>query len=95
MAIKLTSRTMAGGNGHEHISQLGWVQDGTDNKGVSSRDDIVTFIDKNGNQSVYCPDQKGGPSAWVHVNSNGYVRYPQTKADNRWTNNLLALPLMR
>jgi hypothetical protein len=31
-------------------------------------------------------------SAWVHVHSNGHVKYVRTVADDRNTGNLLALP---
>jgi len=93
MALKCTSRRMSGGNGHEHIVALGWVQDGPGQSGMMSIHEMVAYIDRNGNSAVWCPDQTGGPSAWVHVNSNGVQRYVQTFADGRWTNNLLALPL--
>lgn len=93
MAIKLTHRRMNGGASHQHIGTLWWTNDKTGVAGQSSRDQITEFIDSNGNDAVYCPDLAGGPSAWVHVQNNGYVRYPQTYADGRWTNNLLSLPL--
>jgi len=83
---------MAGGNGHEYISDIQWQNDTTGQVGISSRDQIVDFIDKAGETALYCPDRNNGPAAWVRVNSNGRVRYPQTYADGRWTNNLLALP---
>lgn len=92
MAIKCTFRRMESGRGHEHIAALGWVNPETGKTGVSTRAEIVDFIDRQGNNALYCPDQYGGAGAWVHVNSNGHARYPQTKADGRWTNNLLALP---
>ena len=92
MAVRCTYRKMNGGSGHEHIASLGWVVDGTGKEGESTRDQIVAFIEQNGPTALYCPDQAGGTSAWVNVHTNGYVRYPQTIADGRWTNNLLALP---
>ena len=92
MPVKCTYRKMNGGSGHEHIAALGWIEDGTGKAGESTRDQIVAFIDQRGTNALYCPDQAGGSSAWVNVRTNGYVRYPQTVADGRWTNNLLALP---
>nr|WP_256258278.1 DUF3892 domain-containing protein [Burkholderia ubonensis] len=88
---------MTGGVRHEHVSQLWWVKciDGreTTESGSSSRDQMVSFIEKNGNASVWCPDRDPKrQGAWVHVNHNGSTKYVQTVADGRWTDNLLALP---
>ncbi|MGR2661925.1 DUF3892 domain-containing protein [Chromobacterium haemolyticum] len=99
MAITLmcTARRMAGGAGHEHISHLWWdrMEDGKRSEsGYFTREHMVIYIEKNGNNSVWCPDrnpqQRG---AWVHVHSNGRIKYVQTVADGRKTDNLLALPL--
>ncbi len=94
MALKTTARRMApSGHGHEHISYL-WWQDEAGNAGVYTRDEMVVYIERNGVNSVWCPDrnpQKTG--AWVHVNSNGLAKYVQTVADNRWSDNLLSLPV--
>lgn len=95
--IKCTARRMAGGSGHEHISHLWWDQI-DDSKsvvksGVNTREEMVTYIEKNGNHSVWCPDRNPQlTGAWVHVHSNGYTKYLQTVADGRKTDNLLSLP---
>ncbi|WP_322789043.1 DUF3892 domain-containing protein [Paraburkholderia phymatum] len=61
--------------------------------GMSTRQQMVEFIEKNGTRSVYCPDRDPKKtSAWVEVHSNGRIRYVQTVADGRKTDNLLALP---
>lgn len=96
--IKCTARRMAGGEGHEHISHLWWSQvdeNGTvHSTGVNTREEMVAYIEKNGNYSVWCPDKNPNlKGAWVHVHSNGRVKYLQTVADNRKTDNLLSLPL--
>jgi len=92
MALQTVARRMEGGNGHEHIAYL-WWEDGNGGNGVYTRDQMVAYIDKHGTESVWCadrdPKKKG---AWVHTNSNGRVRYVQTNADGRWTDNLLSLP---
>jgi Protein of unknown function (DUF3892) len=80
------------GNGHEHIAYLWWQNDKTNETGCSTRETMVAYVKANGDESVWSPDQNGGPSAWVHVNNNGRVEYVQTFADRRWTNNLLSLP---
>jgi hypothetical protein len=88
---------MGGGSRHEHIVQIWWekIVDGTTTSetGVSSRADMVAYIEKYGNEVVWCPDMiPGRHGAWVHVNSSGHVKYVQTVADGRWTDNLLSLP---
>ncbi len=70
---------MAGGTQHEHIETLWWEQVSADGKtvvsqGQSSREQMVDYIEKNGNASVYCPDRDPSKSgAWVHVHSNGRI----------------------
>lgn len=91
-----TARRMAGGHGHEHISHLWWVkvENGKETtSGDSTRAAMVEFIEKNGPTTVWCPDMRpNGNSAWVHVHSNGRIKYVQTVADDRKTDNLLSLP---
>lgn len=92
MTLRTTARRMTGGSSHEHIAYL-WWQSENGNTGVFTREQMVAFVDANGTNSAWCPDRdprKQG--AWVHTNSNGRVRYVQTAADGRWTDNLLALP---
>lgn len=94
MAIKCTGRRMSGGNEHEHISHLRWVQDGTGSQGINTIAEMIAYVDKQGNQSVYCTDKYGGSLAYVQIATHGSLRYLRTVADNRWTNNLLELPLV-
>ena len=92
MSVECTYRRMtAGGTTHEHIAGLGWKQG--QNQGYSTREQMVDYIEKNGTEAVFCPDLRGGPSAWVHVFTRGGSKYLQTVADGRPTNNLLSLPL--
>lgn len=95
--LKCIAKRLSGGHGHEHISYLWWAkyQDGlaTPEQGVWTRDEMVTYIERNGNNSVWCPDRNPNlTGAWVHVHSNGRIKYVQTVADNRKTDNLLFLP---
>lgn len=88
---------MAGGAGHEHINKLWWDQVDDAGKvlqsGESTREAMVEYIEKNGNYSVWCPDRNPKLSgAWVCVHSNGRIKYVQTMADGRKTDNLLSLP---
>ncbi len=91
--LKCTARRMEGGQGHDHISYLWWTDDSGVN-GVYSRDQMVAHIEKNGNNSVWCPDRNPNlKGAWVHVHSNGRIKYVQTVADGKKSDNLLSLPL--
>jgi hypothetical protein len=88
---------MAGGSGHEHISHLWWDQVEESGKvlqsGNSTREEMVAYIEKYGDTSVWCPDRNPQlKAAWVHVHSNGRIKYVQTVADGRKTDNLLSLP---
>jgi hypothetical protein len=94
MAVKTVARRMASsGHGHEHIAYL-WWENSDGSSGFSSREEMMRYIEQNGDNSVWCPDrdpQRKGQ--WVHVSSNGRTKYVQTFADGRWSDNLLALPL--
>jgi hypothetical protein len=97
--IKCTARRMANGaGGHEHISHLWWSRVDQSGQvlesGVNTREEVVTYIEANGNNSVWCPDRNPMvQGAWVHVQNNGRIKYVQTVADGRKTDNLLSLPL--
>lgn len=94
MALKCVARRMAGGKQHEHIATL-WYRDDdwAGAEGSKTRAEMVTYIENYGTTSVWCPDRDPAKTgAWVHVNSNGHVKYVQTVADGRWTDNLLSLP---
>jgi hypothetical protein len=95
--IKCVAKRMSGEQGHEHIAILWWVKfiDGkeTNENGNSTREQMVEYIEKNGNNIVWCPDKNPNlTGAWVHVHNNGRIKYVQTVADGRKTDNLLSLP---
>lgn len=97
--IKCIGKRMTGGPGHEHISHLWWVKwegnQETAEHGNCTREQMVDFIEANGNHTVWCPDRNPKlVGAWVHVHNNGRIKYVQTVADNRKTDNLLSLPDM-
>ncbi len=93
MAIICTAKRLEGGQGHEHISLIWWRDSATNKEGYSTRASMVDFVEKHGNNSVFCPDRNPAlKGAWVHVQSNGRIKYVQTFADGRKTDNLLSLP---
>ena len=89
MAIRFTARQMSGGSGHQHIAQLAWIEDGTTETKVSTRSELVDFVNRGG--QGYVRDATGR-QAWVRV-VNATPPYLQTYADNVPTDNLLTLPL--
>ncbi|MFG1824272.1 DUF3892 domain-containing protein [Microbispora bryophytorum] len=91
MAIKFTARRMSGGQQHEHIARLWWINPSTGSTGDNTREYLVEWIEK-GNKA-YCEDAAGRRAdVGVRTSTHG-VKYLQTHADGVWTNNLLALPL--
>ena len=97
--FKCTGKRLSGGAGHEHISHLTWVKcqgsQETNERGISTREQMVAFIEANGDHVVWCPDRHPQVSgAWVHAQSNGRIKYVRTVADGRTTDNLLSLPDM-
>ncbi|MFD0882970.1 DUF3892 domain-containing protein [Streptosporangium algeriense] len=91
MAIKIIAIRLVGGNGHEHISRLWWVNSGSGENGENSREEIIAWIEtKNG--EAYVEDARGNRADVGVVKPNGRPKYLRTYADGKWTDNLLALP---
>lgn len=95
--LKCTARRMAGGTGHEHISHLWWTKmndsNATNESGIFTREQMVSYIEAHGANSVWCPDRNPQlTGAWVGVHNNGRIKYVQTIADGRKSDNLLSLP---
>ena len=61
VTFKCVAKRMSGGQGHEHITNLWWIKcvDGKDTveSGNSTREQMVEFIEKNGNTKVWCSDK--------------------------------------
>jgi hypothetical protein len=89
--IKIKAVQLIGGEGHEHISTLCWINEATGESGVATRQQMVTFVGRNPACTVYTRDGHNN-KACVVVRDNGRIKYVQTLADNVYTNNLLALP---
>jgi Protein of unknown function (DUF3892) len=89
--IQVTAIRLAGGESHEHITDVRW-RSGSTSAGQSTREAIVDWLSaSNANQAVVAEG-----SERVHV---AVVRAPEqppyirTHADGKWTDNLLTLPL--
>lgn len=85
--VNITARHMVGGQGHEHIARVRWVDPETDARGENSRAEMVAWINKGGKAFVV----KGNLRVAVGV-VNATPPYIRTYADGVWTDNLLALP---
>lgn len=85
--IQIIAIHMEGGERHEHIAELSWLNPETAATGATSRANMVNFIRGNGKAFVKSENRKS-LVGWVDA-SPPYVR---TYADGVWNNNLLALP---
>jgi hypothetical protein len=86
--INVTERHMVGGERHEHIAEVRWINPETNATGQTSRAGMVEWIrDKGGKAYVV----SGGERVAVGVVSAN-PPYIRTHADGVWKNNLLALP---
>lgn len=91
MAVRITHVHIEGfPEDHQHITSYRWIDEADNGTGTSNKPTMVEWIDgKNGRAYV------GSGSSRVEV---GVVRpqhgepYLRTYADQRWGNNLLALP---
>ena len=87
MTIWITGVHMEGGNHHEHIAEVKWLND-MGKSGQSQRAQIVTWLQQGGNFAKVARGQGSVPVGVVEAR----VPYLRTYADNTWTDNLLALP---
>jgi hypothetical protein len=83
--VLITAVHMEGGSSHEHVGKVRWRYADDEKIRESTRDQMVEYI--NGNNLVMASD---GVSDAVVVVFEG--RYLRTNADEKWTDNLLALP---
>jgi hypothetical protein len=94
MAVRITCVSKLSGDNHdlhEAISTLGWINEETGAKGISSRLEIYDFIKNNGGK-VYVIDNRG-TKAYVSTRENAHgTKFVQSYTDRVWTNNLLSLP---
>ena len=90
MAVRVTGIRLSGGTLHEHIAHLGWSNPGTGATGISTRAEMVRYIEVEHGEAYV---DGGGRRAEVGVVRPAYgEKYVRTHADGVWTDNLLALP---
>lgn len=86
--VQITEVHMSpGGNAHEHILSVHWVNPTTSERGVTTKEAMVAFLRGGGQATV----SDGTRTVNVEVR-DAQPPYIQTRADGVWTDNLLALP---
>lgn len=91
MAYRITGIRKPGGasNTHEAISHYRWTEDGSNTSTITDRPTVVTWVDAG--HHFYVSDGINVAYCDVRESSRG-TRFLQTHSDNKWNDNLLALP---
>lgn len=93
MAIRITCIKKSNGhheNPHIAISELGWIEDGTNQTGRTSRIDMYNWINSGGH--AYVRDSRGNVAYLMTAVSPSGTQYVKTKPDGTTSDNLLTLP---
>ena len=89
MAIQCTGIQLAEGNRHEHITNIRWAQDNTNNAGICTRAQMVELVERGG--TAYVRDAFGNAAPLkVRISFDG-VKYVQAHMDGSWSDTLLTL----
>jgi hypothetical protein len=91
MALRIVRIHLEGGSEHWHISELEYYTDEDSTRTKRSRLAIVNWIESNNANVAYTAPQVGTGQR-VYVRQEHGVKFLQTIADSKWSNNLLALP---
>lgn len=75
-------------NPYEAITHFQWLCPSTGGSGVSTRAEMVKFLEGGGAAFV----ERDGQLANCGVRNNGRIKYVQTYSDGYYDNNLLSLP---
>lgn len=96
ITLRCVAKRLTSGNKSEHITCLWWERCDdsrlSGHVGCYSREQMVAYIEENGENSVWCPDTniaQGG--VWVNIHSNGRFKYIQSVMDGSPTESLLFL----
>jgi len=94
MSVRITCINKDNGNHdnpHEAIEKFGWLNESTGERDICTRLAMVEFIEKK-NGVAYVVDRYGNKAyLYVRTSVKGN-KYVQTIADNKYSDNLLALP---
>lgn len=91
MAIQITRTELSDeGSTHQHISRLWWWDAAAKETKISTRAEIVSFIEDDKGEAYTKDDAGHRAEVQVRTPAQG-PKYVQTKADGIWTDNLLAL----
>lgn len=90
MSIRITAVRLTGGQTHQHITRLWWINPANGKTGENTRDVIVAWIE-NENGKAYV-DEGGHRVDVLVVRPASGPKYLRTRTDDVWTDNLLALP---
>jgi hypothetical protein len=94
VSIRITAIRLSGGNTHQHITDLWWVNPSTNKTGTNTRAELVAWIeDENG--KAYVEDNHGHHVDVKVVVPQQGPKYLRTYADGIPTDNLLYLPRYR
>jgi hypothetical protein len=92
--VRITCISKDSGN-HENpyiaISELGWIEDGTNKTGKNSRLDMYDWVVNKG-VYAYVKDSYGNSAKLIGAESPRGNKYVKTVADETKTDNLLKLP---
>lgn len=88
MDLYITRVHVEGSNAHEHITKYEWQQGTNGGLQQSPRGTVVARVES-GDHAFTKPTTGTGAQAFVRELSS--VKFLQTHADNKWTNNLLGL----
>lgn len=86
--VRITACHMTGGENHEHIAEVQWIDPADSKTGHSTRSAMVEFLETKNGRAVA---GEGAQQVEVGV-VDASPKYIRTYADKKWTNNLLALP---
>lgn len=90
--ITITARHMVGGFRNEHIASVRWRHLGTGELGESTREQMVQWLDENQANNAIVGVYPLNHVYVTTVHRQNAPHYIRTRANNEWTDNLLALP---
>ncbi len=81
---------LSGGTGHEHITQLVWMNGESHKSGINPIADLVAFIEEKKGDLKVSDGTTAVPVGVVHPKQG--TPFLRTFKDKQWTDNLLAIP---